>query len=87
MVAQPKAQQPLAKRVLSAAGMMLIGAFLICLTAGFLYAAWSYQTWQYEWATGCQPHHGGLSKVEWVIGIRPWDDCRPWWAQLIFRDH
>jgi hypothetical protein len=81
-VQQP--QQPLAKRVLSTAGMTLAGAFVLCMTAGVLYAAWSYQTWQYEWATSCQPNHG-LSKAEWLIGIRPLDDCRPWWARLIFR--
>lgn len=82
---QSAAQQPFAKRVQSAVGMMVGAAALVCLFAGVLYAAWSYQTWQYEWATGCQPDHGGLSTAEWILGIRPLDDCRPWWAQLIFR--
>ncbi len=79
------AEQPFAKRVLSVVGMMVGGAALVCLFGGVLYAAWSYQTWQYEWATGCQPDHGGLSTAEWILGIRPLDDGRPWWAQLIFR--
>ena len=87
MATQDEAQRPLAKRVLSDVGMTLASAALLCLFAGVLYGGWSYQTWQYEWATGCQPDHGGLSKVDWFIGVRPWDDCRPWWARLIFRDH
>ena len=79
------AQQPFAKRVPSGVGLMVGSVALVCLFAGVLYAAWSYQTWQYEWATGCEPDHGNLSIAEWVLGIRPLDDCRPWWAQLIFR--
>jgi hypothetical protein len=86
MVAQPDTQRPFAKRLLSAIGMAFGGAFVVCLVAGVLYAAWSYQTWQYEWATGCLPDHGGLSKTEWILGLRPFDDCRPWWVRLIFRD-
>jgi TPR repeat protein len=87
LVMQLKAQQPFAKRIRSAVGTTLGGAFVACLIGGVLYGIWSYQTWQYEWATACQPNHGELSKAEWLLGIRPVNDCRPWWARFIFRDY
>jgi hypothetical protein len=65
--------------------LMAAGAlFLLALAGGFLYGAWNYQLWQYEWATGCHPAHGELTKAEWFIGLRPFEDCRPWWARRIF---
>lgn len=81
---QPEAKQLLARRMLSAAGVTLAGALGACVIAAFIYGAWTYQTWQYEWATGCYQTH--ISKAEWILGIRPLNDCRPWWAQFVFRD-
>lgn len=83
---QAVARRSTMKRVQAAVGRTLAATALVCLMGGVGYAAFSYQTWQWEWATGCQPDHAGLSKAEWIFGVRPFNDCRPWWARWIFRD-
>lgn len=76
--------QSVAQRALTAIGMLFAGSAGLFLIAGFLYGVWNFNVWQYEWGTGCMPDHGGIYKTEWLLGIRPLHDCRPWWARRLF---
>lgn len=82
----PVSTEPLTKRVFVGIVTLFGMAVVLSMAAGLIYGAWNLQMWQYEWATGCSRDHGGLSRTEWAIGMRPVNDCRPWWAILLFEE-
>src|SRR5689334_10535000 len=56
-------------------GNWIAGAFALMMVAGVLYLSFSYQVAGYDDYLACNPRTG-ISRLEWLFGVRPLEDCR-----------
>jgi hypothetical protein len=56
-------------------GNGVAGAFALMMLAGMLYLSFLYQMAGYDDYRACNPGTG-IGRIEWLLGVRPVDDCR-----------